>query len=103
MEPGRQASKFAYDGIDGEITRAHVVLLLEAGLLDGTVVDFVSEPKQGIVTGLTWAGHDFLGSIKDDGLWKKAKDTVIKPAGGVAFTVLLEWVKAEAMRRLNGA
>lgn len=103
MASGHQISEFTYPDIDGEIIREHVVLLLQAGLLNGTIIEFVSEPNRGIVTGLTWAGHDFLGSIKDDNLWKQAKDTVIKPAGGVAFAVLLEWVKAEALRRLNGA
>lgn len=101
LAPNRQMSGFTYDGIDDSIAEAHVVLLLEAGLLDGTVVDYSSEGKRAIVTGLTWAGHDFLDSIKDDNLWKKAKETVIKPAGGVAFSVLLEWAKAEASQRLG--
>jgi hypothetical protein len=101
MDPDEQISGFTYEGIDDRITQAHVVLLLEAGLLDGTLVDYVSESKGAIITGLTWAGHDFLDSIKDDSLWKKAKETVIKPAGGVAFSVLLEWAKAEASQRLG--
>ncbi len=101
MAPGEQLTGFTYEDIDDAITDAHVALLLEAGLLDGTVVEYMSEGKKGIVTGLTWAGHDFLDSIKDDSLWRTAKETVIKPAGGVAFSVLLEWAKAEATRRLG--
>lgn len=101
MAPGEQAGGFTYDGIDDSIVEAHVVLLLEAGLLSGTIVESISDNAGGIVTGLTWHGHDFLDAVKDDSLWSKAKETVIKPAGGVAFSVLLEWAKAEATRRLG--
>jgi hypothetical protein len=50
---------------------------------------------------LTWDGYEFLESAKDENLWGKAKSIVIKPAGGVAFGVLLDWLKAEAKSRLG--
>jgi hypothetical protein len=101
MPPGKQMKDFTYPEVEDSVAEAHVVLLIEAGLLDGTVVSLVSAGKRAIVTGLTWAGHDFLDSIKDEGLWSKAKETVLKPAGGVAFSVLLDWAKAEASKRLG--
>lgn len=101
LAPGRQMKNFTYDGFDDNVSEAHVVLLIEAGLLDGTIFAPLSGERKGIITGLTWAGHDFLDSIQDDTLWAKAQDKVIKPAGGVAFSVLLEWVKAEASQRLG--
>lgn len=50
---------------------------------------------------ITWNGHEFLDAIRDPSVWEKANASVIKPAGGVAFTVLLEWAKAEALRRIG--
>jgi hypothetical protein len=101
MPPGTRAQSFTYDSVESDVVVTHIVLLVEAGLLDGTIHAPLSGNKRANVTGLTWAGHDFLDSIKDDSLWAKAKETVIKPAGGVAFSVLLEWAKAEATRRLG--
>ncbi|MBX3704024.1 MAG: DUF2513 domain-containing protein [Steroidobacteraceae bacterium] len=82
----------------------HVHLMGQAGLL--TVVDIQTLGDQiplAVPLSITWAGYDFLGATKDkDGsLWQAAKDKVIGPAGGVAFSVLLEWLKTEALRRLG--
>lgn len=50
---------------------------------------------------MTWAGHDFLDSMRDDTIWKKAQEKVLKPIGGVAFDVLKEWLKAEMRSKLG--
>ena len=60
-----------------------------------------SIPSVVILERLTWSGHEFADAANDGALWAKAKTNVIGPAGGVAFTVLLEWLKAEAKSRLG--
>ena len=50
---------------------------------------------------LTWEGHEFIDAAKDSKLWAKAKKHVLAPAGGVAFNVLLEWLKMEAKTKLG--
>lgn len=69
-------------------------------VIDGYTTNSDLSPSA-IPLSLTWDGHDFLDSVKDETLWKKAKSMVLKPAGGVAFDVLLAWVKAEAKQRLG--
>ncbi|MDB4873325.1 MAG: hypothetical protein JWL97_4329 [Gemmatimonadales bacterium] len=90
------------EGFSDEQVGYHCHLMHEAGLIvasDATCMD--SQSPEAIPRCLTWAGHDFLDSVKDATLWAKAKKHVILPAGGVAFSVLTEWVKAEAKHRLH--
>lgn len=80
----------------------HVHLMEQAGLLiasDATYSE--SRSPSAIPVSITWNGHEFLNAAKDSNLWARAKANVIGPAGGVAFTVLLEWLKAEAKRQLG--
>jgi hypothetical protein len=80
----------------------HVHLMGQAGLLlvDNVTFSDSLAPRADPVS-ITWAGHEFIDSVKDDTLWAKARTKVLAPAGGVAFTVLLEWLKAEGKARLG--
>jgi hypothetical protein len=42
-----------------------------------------------------------LEASRDPTLWQRAKENVLKPAGGMAFNVLLEWLKTEAKTKLG--
>jgi hypothetical protein len=80
----------------------HVYLLGEAGLAKvGENTHILSKSPSALPLHLTWAGYEFLEAAKDETLWGKAKEKVIKPAGGVAFGVLVEWLKAEAKAKLG--
>ena len=80
----------------------HCHLLTQAGLIesaDATSGD--DDVPQAIPLSITWGGHEFIDASRDASIWKAAKEKVLGPAGGVAFTVLLEWMKEEAKRRLG--
>ncbi len=80
----------------------HVQLLIDAGLVEG----FVRRNPRGAFTGavvsrLTWAGHDFLQSVRDDTIWNKAKEQVLKPGASWTFDILKEWAKYELKQKLG--
>ncbi|MBL9188769.1 MAG: DUF2513 domain-containing protein [Opitutaceae bacterium] len=50
---------------------------------------------------MTWSGHDFLDAMRDEGIWKMAQDSILKPIGGVAFEVLKEWLKSQMRTKLG--
>lgn len=84
---------FRDEGYDDATVFEHVRLMMDAGLLDGAVMD--GYPTDGFVPqmsirGLTWIGHDFLANAADDDRWKSATDFVAKKAGSVAFDLLAE-------------
>jgi hypothetical protein len=78
-------------------------LLVDAGLVDGDVADTGDIKTTGVVmTDLTWAGHDFLDAARDDTIWKKAKQNVMKPAAAYTFEIVKEYLKAEIKMKLGG-
>ena len=57
----------------------HAVLLGEAGLAKVTdVTRMGSDTPDAIVERLTWAGHEFLDSARDNRIWNQAKDSIAK-------------------------
>ena len=80
----------------------HVQLLVDAGLVEAIVRRGPKGEFTGaIVSRLTWARHEFLQSMRDDTLWKKAKAQVLKPGASWTFDILKEWVKHELRQRLG--
>jgi len=47
-------------------------------------------------------GNEFVDAMRDDTLWKKAKDSVIKPGASWTVKLLFEWLKTEIKQRLIG-
>lgn len=99
--PGEQFERFEYHGYKQAIVDAHVALVISAGFVDGQMTTFLSGELSYLVNGLTWEGHDFLESMKDPDIWDKAKKNVIGPVGGVALSVLKDWLKAESKKNLG--
>lgn len=101
-EHGFAPEKLQIEGYTEEQVDFHMYLLGEAGLAkvaENTVIGSAS--PSAFPLNVTWAGYEFLEAAKDETLWGKAKEKVMKPAGGVAFGVLLEWLKAEAKAKLG--
>lgn len=89
-------------GFTNEQVGFHVHLLGQAGLVLVANSSYMENLLPSAVPlSITWDGYEFLDAAKDDTLWNKAKDMVIKPAGGVAFGVLVEWLKAEARTKFG--
>lgn len=72
--------------------RAHLAMMLEAGLLAGRA----GAGGMLAIEGLTWSGHDFLAAIRQDTIWRRLRQRLAETAGGLA----LESIKALAMREL---
>lgn len=64
----------------------HLTLMRDAGLVEG------NEASIGLFR-LTNSGHDYLGAIRNEGVWSKTKDAVANEGGSVA----LELIKALAI------
>jgi hypothetical protein len=93
------------EGVDELAYRYHANLLLEAGLAVGTASKEVvgtGAPGHVMLFRLTWAGHDFADSVASDTIWKKAKDTVLKPSASWTFEILKEYLKSEIQRHIPG-
>lgn len=79
----------------------HIELLIEENLIKGTIHKSFGEIDAFHITGLTWKGHDFINATKDESIWIKAKETILKPTVSITFSLLLEWLKEEAKKKLG--
>ncbi|SDP99874.1 DUF2513 domain-containing protein [Ectopseudomonas hydrolytica] len=89
--------------VDQQAFNYHANLLIEAGLAEGAVGPLQRGiPAMIVLWRLTWNGHDFADSIKDDTIWNKARENVFKPTASWSFGVLLTYLKAEIIRNIPG-
>jgi hypothetical protein len=74
-----------FEGYTDEQVYYHIMLLHEARLL--VAIDASSlQDIQWMPQRLTWQGHEFLDSARDNKIWNKAKEIMAK-TGGFAFEV----------------
>jgi hypothetical protein len=75
------------DGFDSQVVSGHVQLLKDAGLV--RAIDASSCSGLAFIPiGLTWQGHEFLESARNDNLWNRAKEKVLEETGGMSIDVL---------------
>ncbi|MDR0216198.1 MAG: DUF2513 domain-containing protein [Comamonas sp.] len=88
-------------GVDAATFGIHAIWMKEAGLITARIQEYSSGGPPGVeISRLTWAGCEFVDSIRDDTLWKKAKANVLKPGMSFTFDVLKEWLKTEITQGL---
>lgn len=80
----------------------NAVLMHDAGLIEAHITTGPEgTPENVAINRLTWAGHDFLDSSRDPSIWAKAKEKVLKPGVSWSFSILTEYLKAEAKQKLG--
>ncbi len=93
------APKIKIQGYTQEEIGYHAVLLEEAGLAKVNDITMEgSETPEAIVERLTWAGHEFLDSARDNRIWNQAKDKITKIGGAslqIWVMVLAGYIKQE--------
>lgn len=69
----------------------HCYLLIDAGLAKGAdLTTFGSDGPEAQITQLTWAGHEFVASARNEQIWRKAMSQVQKNGGSITLGVLIE-------------
>jgi hypothetical protein len=98
---GETIPEIRYPEYDGRTVDEHIYLLHEAGLLKLQIISGMAGHKQYEIIDLTWPGHDLLDAMKDDNLWIKAKEQVLKPGASFTFGLLLQWLEVKAKEKLG--
>ena len=102
QEHGFTGGNPKFDNISEEVIDHHIYLMNDAGLIDAVdSTNLSSTSPTALMSNISWRGHEFLDASRDETIWNKAKDTILKPAAGVAFDVLLEWLKIETKKKLG--
>ena len=72
----------------------HLTLLNQAGLVTGISARDISG-ENWLRVNLTWAGHEFLDTVRDPDVWQRTKDGA-KKVGNFSMPFLLDLGKAYA-------
>ena len=93
-----------HDRYDPTVIHYNMKLLIDEGFVVEDRIQ-LGDRGRGILSislkELTWKGNDFLDAARDDSVWQKAKQHILKPGASFTFDVLLEWLKAELKSRLG--
>lgn len=96
LGPGEQLQQL--EDIDPDTFAIHVVWMKEAGLIHAITEEVIDGSFFAIVLRLTWDGCEFADAVRDDTLWRKAKENVLKPSASFTFRTLGEWLKTEILQ-----
>ena len=102
LPAGERYTSTSYPGgYDVATVYHHIRLLIDEKLVEGHVVDVMRAMPPLVVTGLTWKGHDFVDAARNDSVWAKAKETVLRPTVSFTFDLLRQWLIAYAKQPLG--
>jgi len=60
-----------------EVTIKNTALLIQAGFIDGKILNSVDMNADVLVNDLTWQGHELLDTIRSKPVWDKIKSTAL--------------------------
>ncbi|WP_172461883.1 DUF2513 domain-containing protein [Dyella jiangningensis] len=61
------------DGQDTNVFGYHCKLMHDAGLIEANITEYHGGAISGQAVRMTWAGHEFLDSIRPKSTWEKVK------------------------------
>jgi hypothetical protein len=91
--PANKPPVLKVPGVDQDVLYEHLELLIEQGLLEGSVL--LSSAGYGPrifkvhITRMTAGGHDFLDSVRNDQVWKKVLKRVAEKGGSASIEILV--------------
>ncbi|WP_423791593.1 DUF2513 domain-containing protein [Mitsuokella jalaludinii] len=69
----------------------HIHLLLDAGFIEATDSIYLDENVDDfLITRITFAGYDYLDSIRSDSVWNEVKKRVASVGGSVSLEIVKE-------------
>ena len=78
--------------VDGNTTLEEVIyhfrIMEDGGLIKASVAYAGNKPYICTANELTWAGNDFLASIRSNSIWSKVKTTIAKATGDASLDVI---------------
>jgi hypothetical protein len=94
-------TEISLDGYEEGTLLEHLVLLQEAGFIEMNVERFGAAPPQFLVHRITWAGHEFLETVRSDTIWAKSTKFITSAGIGLAWPLLQAVLKAKAAEHLG--
>jgi hypothetical protein len=71
----------------------NVYLLYDGGLIEAIDDRSLANQLAYKPLWMTWKGSDFYAAVKDDTIWRRGKERLVKFGGDAPFDVLLDFLK----------
>ena len=84
--PAGPAAQYRMGEVEDPVLLAHLEMLLDSGLVDGRISR--SHGSRGdviAISGLTWDGHEWIETVRDNRVWDEAKRTCLENGGVLTF------------------
>ncbi len=79
----------------------HLHIMAAGGLIDAKEAPAFGDDMYYLeVEGITWYGHEFLDSVRDEGVWSGVK-SALKPIGSASFEVIKNLAVALIAKQLG--
>lgn len=89
LEPDKKLTTQDFDEQIINKINYHIDLLDKEGLIKAIIArDETESIVKFALLNLTWDGHEFLDSIRDDDIWNKTKSKVIEKGGILTFDIV---------------
>jgi hypothetical protein len=84
--PAGPTAQDRVDEIDDPVLLAHLEKLIVSGLVSGNISRSLGARGDVIgIAGLTWEGHEWIETVRDQRVWNETKRTCIDQAGALSF------------------
>jgi hypothetical protein len=101
---GLKGREIEVDGHEYAEVMSHLNLLADAGFIIGEYSRSSTNPDRVIATehvfDLTWAGHEYLDTVRDNKIWRETK-AIAHKVGATSFEFLFEIAKGLARAELT--
>ena len=85
---GYVPDEISIEGYTQEEIGYHVLIMIDAGLLSGEDTSYIGgRSPSGTATRMTWQGHEFLDSCREETRWDRAKRIGVR-VGGLTFEMM---------------
>ena len=78
----------------------HLELLIEAELVEGQIIRTYGGSSY-MIKKLSWSGHEFLDSARNESVWKDTMKTVKEKGGSVAVGILTQLLTSAAKQQFG--
>ena len=97
------SKEFNMEDVDNKTLRYHLKIMEQAGLVDVDIKP-AGDNMFWIYASITWFGHEYLSSIKNDNIWSKTKEELKRRGmdlGEVGIDVVYEYAKYHIKKLLG--
>ncbi|MEO6527773.1 MAG: DUF2513 domain-containing protein [Gemmatimonadaceae bacterium] len=100
--PSGPSMQFRMGEVDDPVVRAHLEMMISAGLVNGKITEpYGARGAVIIISGLSWEGHEWIETVRDDGLWNEVKITVLNCGGALTFEIARDVANQILRKRLR--